>query len=405
MRGVGQFIIALGLLLGLINPAMAHTRSQSASDWQINGNRLEVSFSINSRRATLLYGLEGMENSPLPEALATHLRETVSVSQQGVACTLIQSPQVLASTEGYERAGFSFECPQAIDETSTTIVIGSFFGLSATHLHIIRVQNGDELAIERVLTGGENRVEIGSSRSSFARLASFLKAGVSHVLSGWDHLAFLAALLLLAGRARPMILTITGFTLGHSLTMALVALGLLSPHALAIEVLIGFSIAYAAMETGFKETADRSRQVLWVLVAVFGAGLGLLALGMGAAWPAIAALMGGSVFVFSQSVTPRVKTIWRAPFLAALFGLAHGAGFAGALLEFDLEGAGLLWALLGFNLGVEAGQLIAVGAILGAAFGFKLATQVEIRSLAMPSAAILFGLGVFWTVSRLIPSL
>ena len=402
MNAVFRFLMVLCLAISFANSAHAHSRSQSASDWEINGNRLNVVFSIDSRRATLLYGLAEMDGVSLAEALSLHLVNNMYVELQGAVCTLDGPPQALNSSEGYERQGFSFQCPDDVEGTLVTITMDTFFEVSSTHLHIIRVQSNNELLIERVLTGGTNRVTLGPEPSGTSQLASFIRTGFGHVLSGWDHLAFLAALLLLAGSLRPMILTITGFTLGHSLTMGLVAFGLLSPHAMAIEVLIGFSIAYAAIEAGAKDAPQRDRLILWTIIAVAGVMIALAARGYGTPWPPVLALTGICLFVFTQGPQPGGHRLLRAPLLAAMFGLAHGAGFAGALLDFDLQGAGAMWTLLGFNIGVEIGQLAAVSFMFFSIYLLKSITRFETEVLAMPNAMILFGLGIFWTVSRLI---
>jgi len=389
-------------------PAHAHTRSQSASDWRIEGQTLQAHFSIDARRATLLYGLQEGEGLDLDEALRNHLERTIGVTQGGEACPLVDAPSALPAAAGYLRVGLTFECARDFADVGVDLSIGAFFDLSASHLHILRVRQGDELVLERVLTGVDHQVHLGDGGAEAEvghQFTSFVRTGWSHVLSGWDHMAFLAALLLLAGRVRPIIITVTGFTLGHSLTMALVALGLLRPYGLAVEVLIGFSIAYAAMEAGARDLVPRQRLTIWIGVAVTGAGVALLSLGLGQAWPPVLAVLAMSWFVLSQSppgLTHVAGWLWRAPALAILFGLAHGAGFAGALLEYDLRGEGLIWSLFGFNLGVELGQLSAILVILLVFAALQRLVPQDMTIYRAPVAAGLFGLGVFWTISRLV---
>jgi len=404
-----RVLIVLLVAVFLTGGATAHTRSQSASDWQIDGFHLSGSFSIDARRATLLYGLGEEEGVDLEAALINHLSHSVQITQGDSPCVADGPPAPQAAAAGYLRAYLGFTCPEDILETGADMNMGAFFDLSATHLHIIRVRSDEELILERVLSGVGHQVHLGGAEvlvSGGQRLYSFVRTGVSHVLSGWDHLAFLAALLLLAGRLKPIIVTITGFTVGHSLTMALVALGVLRPYGIAVEVLIGFSIAYAAMEAGARGLLHRDRIYLWVGVALVGALTALLALRLGQNWPPVLAILAASWFVASQAPMRGAGSgqgwSWRAPALAALFGLAHGAGFAGALLEYDLGGSGLLWSLFGFNLGVELGQLFAVCLILVAVGAVQRLTAGDLRVYRVPVAAGLFGLGVFWTISRLV---
>jgi len=402
-------LIVLAMSVFLAGSAAAHTRSQSASDWTVEGAHLSGSFSIDARRATLLYGLNDEEGVDLEAALVDHLSQSVEISQEGATCAPDGAPVPQAAAAGYLRVHLAFTCPGDILEGGADMNMGAFFDLSAAHLHIIRVRSGEGLILEQVLSGVGHQIHLGGAEvlvSGGQRLYSFVRTGVIHVLSGWDHLAFLAALLLLAGRLKPIIVTITGFTVGHSLTMALVALGVLRPYGIAVEVLIGFSIAYAAMEAGARGLFHRDRIYLWVGVALFGACAALLALCLGQIWPPVLAVLAASWFVASQAPMRGAGGgqgwSWRAPALAGLFGLAHGAGFAGALLEYDLHGPGLLWSLFGFNVGVELGQLFAVVVILLGVTAFGRLMTGDVGSYRVPIAAGLFGLGVFWTISRLV---
>jgi hypothetical protein len=135
--------------------------------------------------------------------------------------------------------------------------------------------------------------------------------GFDHILGGWDHLAFVIALIVSAGRIASLLWVVTAFTLAHSITLALAATGVLSVSGRTTELLIAFSIA-------------------WVGVAA------LRARAPSARWPE-----------------------------AFVFGLVHGLGFAGFLGRALAGEERRLLPLLGFNLGVEAGQLAVVAAAVG----------------------------------------
>ena len=138
--------------------------------------------------------------------------------------------------------------------------------------------------------------------------------GVEHILTGYDHLAFVLGLLFLVGFRRKLIWTITAFTVAHSLTLASAALGILTLRPPPVEACIALSIVLVANEAiSERETLARR-------------------------FPAV---------------------------LAFLFGLVHGLGFAGALQEIGLPQAHLPIALLTFNVGVEIGQLLTVAACYG----------------------------------------
>ena len=141
---------------------------------------------------------------------------------------------------------------------------------------------------------------------------AYLALGIEHILSGIDHLLFVAALLFLVGFRRKLVWTITAFTLAHSLTLASAALGWLTLRSAPVEATIALSI----------------------------------------------------VLVASEALQPRETLARRLPALVAfLFGLVHGLGFAGALADIGLPQNHLATALLTFNIGVEIGQLLAVAAV------------------------------------------
>ena len=145
--------------------------------------------------------------------------------------------------------------------------------------------------------------------------SAYLTLGVEHILGGIDHLLFVASLLFLVGFHRKLVWTITAFTLAHSLTLASAALGWLTLRSAPVEATIALSIVLVAVEALNKD---------------------------------------GKQLTLSQ----------RLPALVAfLFGLIHGLGFAGALAEIDLPQKHLATALVTFNLGVELGQLFAVGVV------------------------------------------
>src|SRR5262249_12322830 len=138
-------------------------------------------------------------------------------------------------------------------------------------------------------------------------IGSFFLLGIEHILTGYDHLLFLLALILRGGNLWSLFKIITAFTIAHSITLALAALNIVMLPERLIEATIALSIAYVAAENLFMRKAVSHR--------------------------------------------------WAVSFL---FGLVHGFGFSNVLRELGLPKEGLVWSLLNFNLGVEAGQAMAV---------------------------------------------
>jgi hydrogenase/urease accessory protein HupE len=173
--------------------------------------------------------------------------------------------------------------------------------------------------------------------------------GVEHILSGYDHLAFVIALLFLVGFNRRLLWTITAFTAAHSLTLGLSSLGVLTLRPPPVEATIALSIMLVAGEA-------LHRQQTW-----------------SRRWPAA---------------------------VAFLFGLVHGLGFAGALKEIGLPDNHLPVALLTFNLGVEAGQLVVVALAYGL---WRLLARFPLSAQARAPALYALGtVAAYWSVGRVV---
>ncbi|MGB5484707.1 HupE/UreJ family protein [Parasphingorhabdus sp.] len=182
--------------------------------------------------------------------------------------------------------------------------------------------------------------------------SAYLRIGAEHMLFGWDHLLFVLGLLLLTP-LRQLLWVITAFTAGHSITLAVTAMGLFSLPSEPVELLIALSIFFLAIE------AIRKR---------------------------------------SGKTSLTIRQPW---IIAASFGLLHGLGFAGALAEIGLPKGAEVWALLLFNLGLELGQILFVAAII-AAYGLIGRLPVDRQKyLVRPAVYLVGSLGAYYTMTRL----
>lgn len=397
-RVLYSILLSACIWVGAMPEAQAHTKSLAFSKWQIEGTQLTGTYTVDARRATYLYALGDKGISP-PERTALHLSRFVSVVQQGRECTATVPKKLRAAPE-YIRVELSYTCPQPLETVPATIELGAFFPISATHIHIARIVDG-KADREVVLNSAVQSFSFGQGVQSEGTFLSFGLMGAEHVLSGYDHLAFLAALLLLCGAGRQIILTITGFTLGHSLTIALVTLGWLSPIGGAVEAMIGFSIAFAAFEGLWQKRMPS-------LPFTVGLGVAILAFIPFAVNVPASILIGLALFTVAMafkarnlaSETPNSAPTQTPLVLASTFGLIHGAGFAGALLDLNLPTERLVTALIGFNLGVEAGQLALVAPI--AFFALKWGSRFDAFDQSWRNGAALFlvFIGVFWFAAR-----
>jgi hypothetical protein len=388
-----RLLLALLAIALFAQPAAAHTRSQSFSTWTVGPTDIEGVFQVDAYRATQL----SETPQDLPALLRDHLAQTVKVSQNGAPCTATE-PRSLRAPSGDLRVELRFTCPKTFAEAPANLNVGAFFDVSISHVHYIRVSDAGGFH-EAVLTQGRNDVAIGGNTAHGGTdIGAFLVLGFEHVLSGIDHIAFLIALALLAGGPWRIVLAVTGFTLGHSLTLALVALGVLRPDTIAVEALIGFTVAWAAGDALARVRAlppwyglAGAAGILLMPVVAWIAGLPVLS------WTLI---LGLALFAGTMSYAKRFDGPYVAPAIATVFGLAHGAGFAGPLLEMEIPSGQLLWTLLAFNLGVEAGQLTALG-VMGGSLWLLRRVYARIPATAFDAtAASLFALGTFWFVSR-----
>jgi hypothetical protein len=298
-----------------------------------------------------------------------------------------------AGSDGWLNAHWSVSCTGAEGHTLRSQLLHI---VAPSHLHFVKVTLLDGALRERVLTYAEPALALGTTAPAPARsLGHYLKLGIGHILSGWDHLAFVLALILLAGSLREMAIIATGFTLAHSLTLALAVLGLVQTRGEVVEALIGFSIALVAAENLWQR-AGRERWLPWLLVAA----LVLLAM-TGATRLPLMVLLGLALFCachFALLANTGRPARLRAA-LAMIFGLVHGFGFAGAMGELKLPPEQLAVALFGFNSGVEIGQLLVIGLVWPALRLLERwpAPRLWVNDLG---ACAICALGTYWFVIR-----
>ena len=215
-----------------------------------------------------------------------------------------EDPGLLAGYRWVE-AVFEADLPLAVDELEVTSTV--FLDSNVGHSNFLRVTFGGEEPWSTLLGSGyQSEVFLAASKRRPSVFSRFWRLGLDHILGGYDHLAFLLALLVVSRALRSLVGVVTAFTLAHSITLAAAALGWVVLPARWIELAIALSIAYVGVDNLLRKEA-------------------------------------------------------RTPWLEAFgFGLLHGFGFASFLGEALSEEPLIATALLGFNLGVEVGQLAVV---------------------------------------------
>jgi hypothetical protein len=397
-----RLLLALLFEIALIGgEANAHTRSQSLSRWSIDGDTLQAHVEADAIDVTRLYAFDDGDAS-LDEIFAREAAQAFQVSADGQPCALSNEPQASVAQAGRVVANLRFTCPiGATASGAISIESALFLSVAPSHLHFVALRDAEGRVAEAVLTAPNPGSELDpagvpATQSFGETVARFLPVGAEHVWTGLDHVAFILALVLLtAGGLRAVLLAATGFTLGHTATLGFAAVGVLRPDTAAIEALIGFTIAFVALEAGERGGA---RMLQWSAPFAGALAAGGIAASFGLIPMSPIVWFGLAAFVFAYPRGfPRGAT-W----LALIFGLIHGCGFAGALSELELPRPRLLASLLGFNLGVEFGQIVVIAAALCVAFLARRAPAPMQRQGVSLAGAALFALGAYWFASRLL---
>lgn len=211
-----------------------------------------------------------------------------------------------------------------------------------------RILDLSNLAAAETGDPDQNLIEGITAPGNWATFTSFIRSGFVHVVPlGMDHILFVLGLFLLSRHWKPLLLQVTAFTLAHTLTLGMAATGMVQVPASVVEPIIAGSIVVIALENIFYP-----RYTPWRLLVVF------------------------------------------------VFGLVHGLGFAGALSQLDLPASALLVGLLGFNLGVELGQLTVIAAGLLLTIWLRDPDRYR-RAVVIPGSLAIAAMGAYWMIERL----
>ena len=391
-------LVLLGGWLGLAQAAAAHTRSTSYSSWEIDGREARIRLRITQLELTRLPW--GIVSPPaLRPELAGYLLGALRLEAAGAPCPVVGAVRALAAPRDRALIEWRVVCPP---DGALAIRSEMLLEVAPSHLHFARIRSGAEI-LERVLSNTERVWPLTTSQGApetGSGIGAYVVVGIEHIATGYDHLAFLLALLLLAARLGEVVTIVTGFTIAHSITLALAALGRVQPEAAAVEALIGLSIALVAAENGWL-LSGRGRAIPRVVVGALIAAGGLAAAGFGGI-PGLT-LLGLALFsACFFALLGRVQRPARLrAALAFCFGLVHGFGFAGVLTEIALPQDRLLPALLGFNVGVEVGQLAIVSVVWPLLWALsRFATGRPHRLVMEIGTAAVCAMGLFWMVER-----
>jgi hydrogenase/urease accessory protein HupE len=356
-----RLLLLVAMLSGLASPAWPH---------EINLSTARVALTPD-RTVTVEAGLKGSDVDRLvgsrtydaradavdPAAVAAasaailaYFKTHIAVTAGGSACEE-RDATVVADGDGILfRASFSCgNIAGDIAYRSTVLTENN----SAARQIVLIAQGGRE--VQALLDAGNSSVMLSAPAPSLSStMRRYLVTGIEHIFLGYDHIAFLIAVMLWARRLVPVIKIVTAFTIAHSLTLSLAALGVVVIPNRIVEPAIAASIMYVALENFFSRDIDRR---------------------------------------------------WRITFV---FGLIHGFGFAGALQEIGLPPNAVVPALAAFNIGVELGQIAIVAVVLPLLSLLDRLTAVD-RATPARAARLVYTvslaiglLGGYWFVTRVV---
>ena len=344
----------LAALLGLLAvaasaPANSHVTSTGLATLEVDGSRLTYRLTLvaaeqEEENVRLLDGAANGDTMAA-ERVAAAMRQAARFDWAGEACTPGRIRfQGSRTGDGKMMLEMALSCARSTgplrirDEWSD--VLGSHFQT------LMSVRVPERPSIELVFNAERREATIDLSTVKTGWI-DFIAMGAGHILSGPDHLLFLLALLALAKGLWPIVRIVTGFTIAHSITLSLAALGVVDIPGSIVEPLIAATIIWVALENLLAPSQSRWR---WLIAAVFG--------------------------------------------------LIHGLGFASGLTELGLPRAAMVRALIGFNVGVELGQLVFVAIVMPPLMW--LARPGRLARLPQILSVLVAIMGGVWLVERVL---
>jgi hypothetical protein len=225
------------------------------------------------------------------------------------------------------------------------------FSYDPIHQTFVNVYEDGGLRYQGIFNRGtaERVYYAGTVRGALAVAATFVPSGVHHILIGPDHILFLIGLLLLGAKPWALLRIVTAFTIGHSLTLSLAALDVLTPSSRLVEPAIALSIVFVGADNLLVRREGGRDLRLWI---------------------------------------------------ALVFGFVHGFGFASVLKEFGLPREALGWSLFFFNVGVEIGQLVIVAIVASLLALIRGWNPVLGQRLVVAGSIVVIAAGTYWFIER-----
>ena len=337
----------------------SHATQLSSSHAEVHGGRIDVLLELNARdvEVALQVTLLGADGVVVPDALRD--------AEQRLSQYILQRAKLSNSAGGachgrlagarpkaeHVLVDMQWTCPPMTGQLVYEVTLFQEVDPAARHM---LTASGDVRRMA-LLSTSNPRVALSDTRPHVGEVMwHYLLAGIEHIAIGYDHIAFLVAVILWGRRLWPLVGVVTAFTIAHSITLSLAVLDVVRLPSRLVETAIALSIVYVAAENFF------------------------------------------------------VRDLRRRAWITFAFGLLHGFGFASVLRDYGIPRDALVPALAAFNVGVEVGQMLIVVAALGVMRGVERAMRGPFPAFQTTypyavSAGVLL-LGLYWTVERLLPA-
>ncbi|WP_426177894.1 HupE/UreJ family protein [Massilia sp. TWR1-2-2] len=363
-------LLALAMALCAL-PALAHKPSDSYLALKVTGKQVDGQWDIALRDLDMAIGLDTDGNGELTwdevrakhADIAAYAMSRLAVGSAGSACPMTVTAHLLDDHSDGAYAVLRLQAVCAADVTTLDVDYKLLFDIDPQHKGLLRFEHG-AVTSTAIFTPANARQSLQvADPSRWRQFADYVKHGVWHIWIGFDHILFLLALLLPAvlvrkgstwdgGAAlRPaaidVLKIVTAFTLAHSITLTLAALGVLAIPSRVVESVIAASVALAAANN---------------------------------IWPLFRGHRAGAAFAF---------------------GLLHGFGFASVLLDLGLPSSSLLLSLVGFNVGVEVGQIAIVAVFLPLAYLAR-NTAFYRKAVLVGGSVLILAIALVWLAERVL---
>ena len=342
------------VLLLFAGPSWAHPVPFSYLDVRLSAGSVEGTLILHDFDVAHDLGL----------ATTDPLLDPATLRQYGPRVTQVTSERLMLVADGVivplaftavrplpERTSVELSWRAAVKSPGHLVIHASMFPYDPNHQTFVNVYEDGRLSRQDILDARRTALEyyLGNRQGGFAVFKAFTASGIHHIAIGPDHILFIVGLLLLGGSVPRLLGIVSAFTVGHSITLSLAALGLVSPPARMVEPAIALSIVYVGADNLLAAGGRDTR-----------------------------------------------------PWIALFFGLVHGFGFASVLREIGLPPRALGISLFSFNLGVEIGQAVVVLVVASLLALVRTRSPRLAHRLATAGSVVVVLAGAYWFVQRLL---